>query len=227
MIKSKLKAIFREWGLPLLIVLSIMAPLRSVVADYNYIPSGSMKPTLLVGDNVFVNKLAYDLKVPFSTWHLSEWGNPVRGEVVVFFSPKEEIRMVKRVVGLPGDLIEMKGNRLSINGKELSYQPAEPEQALSATEKKLCDFRSEALGPVVHKIMEIPFSESMTTFGPVKVPENKYFMMGDNRDNSRDSRFYGFVSRSDIVGRVDAVLWSKPMWQMCMPIADRFFRWII
>ena len=86
------------------------------MADWNDVPTGSMKPTILEGDRVFVNKLAYDLKVPFTTWHITEWSNPHCGDIVVFFSPKDGKRLVKRVIGLPGDTVELQNERLVING---------------------------------------------------------------------------------------------------------------
>ena len=80
----------------------VMFSMRSSLADWYHVPTGSMKPTILEGDRVFVDKLAYDLKVPFTTWHLAEWSQPQRGDIVVFFSPKDGTRLVKRVIGLPG-----------------------------------------------------------------------------------------------------------------------------
>ena len=102
--------IWREWR-SLALFFMIMVPFKSAVADWNWVPTGSMKPSILEGDLVFVNKLAYDLKVPFTTLHLSTWGNPVRGDVVVFFSPQDGTRLVKRVVGVPGDTVQLKERR--------------------------------------------------------------------------------------------------------------------
>ena len=103
---------FRQWWRreirPLLILALVLCSLRSSLADWNDVPSGSMQPTILVGDRIFVNKLAYDLKVPFTTWHLAEWANPKLGVSVVFYSPRESARLVKRVVGLPGDTVELR-----------------------------------------------------------------------------------------------------------------------
>src|SRR3954471_3455734 len=90
---------------PIVIMLFVLLAARSSLADWNDVPTGSMNPTILEGDRVFVNKLAYDLKVPFTTWHLAEWGMPQRGDVVVFYAPTDGTRMVKRVIGLPGDTI--------------------------------------------------------------------------------------------------------------------------
>src|SRR5580692_12543008 len=105
--KQKWDHFIKKEAKPLLIMLLVLFVLRSAVADWNDVPTGSMKPTIMEGDRVFVNKLAYDLKVPFTTWHLAEWGNPKRGDIVVFFSPKDGMRLVKRVIGLPGDTVDL------------------------------------------------------------------------------------------------------------------------
>src|SRR5438094_9373165 len=111
LMKNSLIKLWQEYrSLVLFVVLMII--FRSAVADWNDVPTGSMKPTILEGDRIFVNKLCYDLKIPFTRIHLSTWGNPRRGDVVVFFSPADEIRLVKRVVGLPGDQIELRENQL-------------------------------------------------------------------------------------------------------------------
>src|ERR1035437_9727729 len=142
-----------------------------------------MEPTILVGDRVLVNKLAYDLKVPFTTWHIAEWSNPQRGDIVVFYSPKDGTRLVKRVIGLPGDTVELRNDQLVINGQPVDYTTLEPKipEQLSGPER---------------------------TFGPVQVSDGHYFMMGDNRDNSFDSRYFGTVDRGQIVGRATSVVLS-------------------
>jgi signal peptidase I len=114
--KRIVNKIWREWIRPFALVFIIVAPLKSAVADWNWVPTGSMKPSILEGELVFVNKLAYDLKVPFTTRHLSTWGDPLRGDVVVFYSPKDGIRLVKRVIGLPGDTVELRNGVLYLNG---------------------------------------------------------------------------------------------------------------
>src|SRR5262245_36823143 len=124
---KKFRARARRWWRkeirPLLILLLIGFSIRSSLADWNDVPTGSMKPTILEGDRVWVNKLAYDLKVPFTTWHIAEWGNPQRGDIVVFFSPHDGQRLVKRAIGLPGDTIELRNNTLVVNGQPVEYQP--------------------------------------------------------------------------------------------------------
>src|ERR1700758_5522191 len=120
----------RHWWVkeirPLLIVALVLFAIRSSLADWNDVPTGSMKPTIVEGDRVYVNKLAYDLKVPFTTWHIAQWSNPQRGDIVVFYSPKDGTRLVKRVIGLPGDTIELRDDQLFINGQAVDYTTLDP-----------------------------------------------------------------------------------------------------
>src|SRR3954451_15453600 len=118
-IRKKARLLWREEIRPLMILAAVLFSLRSSLADWNDVPTGSMKPTILEGDRVFVNKVAYDLKVPFTTWHVAEWSNPRRGDIVVFFSPHDGERLVKRVIGLPGDTIELRNNVLVVNGQPI------------------------------------------------------------------------------------------------------------
>src|SRR5678815_2482625 len=113
--RSRALRLWKKEIRPLLLVALVVFAARSSLADWNDVPTGSMRPTILEGDRIFVNKLAYDLKVPFTTLHLAEWGNPQRGDIVVFFSPHDEKRLVKRVIGLPGDTVELRDNTLVIN----------------------------------------------------------------------------------------------------------------
>src|ERR1017187_2542931 len=130
---EKYCAVARRWWRqeirPLMVLALVMFSVRSSLADWNDVPTGSMKPTILEGDRVFVNKLAYDLKVPFTTWHLAQWSNPQRGDIVVFYSPKDGMRLVKRVIGLPGDTVELRNEQLIINGQPVDYTAADPEMA--------------------------------------------------------------------------------------------------
>src|SRR5213592_3394533 len=116
LLRSRARRWWRDEIRPLLVIGVILFAVRSSLADWNDVPTGSMKPTILEGDRVFINKLAYDLKVPFTTWHLAEWSSPKRGDIVVFYSPHDGIRLVKRVIALPGDLIELRNDKLIING---------------------------------------------------------------------------------------------------------------
>ena len=210
---------------PLLILALVMFSVRSSLADWNDVPTGSMKPTILEGDRVFVNKLAYDLKVPFTTWHITEWSNPQRGDIVVFYSPKDGLRLVKRVIGLPGDTVELRNDQLIINGQPVEYAPADPEMAaqLSGIEREHGVFATEELPESPHAVMAINGVSAMRTFGPVQIPPGRYFMMGDNRDNSFDSRYFGTVARGQIVGRATGVVLSLNKENHWLPRWSRTF----
>src|SRR5437660_3101782 len=120
-LRERLHKLWKKEIQPLVILAAVLFSIRSSLADWNDVPTGSMKPTILEGDRVYVNKVAYDLKVPFTTWHLAEWANPECGDIVVFFSPYDGKRLVKRVIGLPGDLIELRNDALILNGKPAEY----------------------------------------------------------------------------------------------------------
>ncbi len=211
--------------LPLLILALILFSIRSSLADWNDVPSGSMRPTILEGDRIFVNKLAYDLKVPFTTWHIAEWSNPERGDIVVFFSPHDGTRLVKRVIGLPGDAIELRNNQLVLNGAPIQYRPIAEEllRYIPAAEREGRVFASEKLPGQTHAVGGYPAAPAPRTFAPVVVPPGEYFMMGDNRDDSFDSRFYGPVKREKIVGRATAVVLSLDKSNYWAPRWQRFF----
>jgi len=219
--RSALRRLTRHWIFStLLMVLSVMT-FRSAIADWNDVPTGSMKPTILIGDRIFVNKLAYDLKVPFLGNRLVTWGDPQRGDIVICWSPADGARLVKRVVGVPGDVIEMKNGRLIINGHALDYQSADRldfDRALGL-EADQYRFFTEDLTGHRHTVVATPAKRAIRNFGPVSIGTDQYFMMGDNRDNSADSRYFGFVPRADVVGKVEGVVISldyedhyKPRW---------------
>ena len=214
---------------PLLVFALVVFAVRSSLADWNDVPTGSMKPTILEGDRVFVNKLAYDLKVPFTTWHITEWGNPQRGDIVVFYSPHDGTRLVKRVIGLPGDAVELRNEQLFLNGKPVEYAPLDPAVSgqVETAERAHSRFATEQLPKRAHAVMAMPRVPARRTFEPVRVPEGHYFMMGDNRDNSFDSRFWGAVPRKEIIGRASAVVLSfdrdnywLPRWRRCFTALD-------
>ena len=222
--RDRLRAAF-DWAKPLLLVIGVILPFRSVIADWNVVPSGSMKPTIVEGDRILVDKLAYDLRVPFTLARLAHWADPQRGDIVVLFAPDSGTRLVKRVVALPGDRIAVRDGGLIVNGERLPYQPAGEAAyaALDALEQASHRFALEQLGGTRHPVM---FWRSAThqTFGPVAVSAGQYFVMGDNRDNSRDSRVFGFVDRAEIVGRATRVLVSLDPEHYYRPRLERFFQ---
>lgn len=217
---------FSEWVKPIAIVVIVACSFRSAIADWNDVPTGSMKPTILEGDRIFVNKLAYDLRIPFTDWRLVNWGDPQRGDIVVFFSPDSGIRMVKRIIGIPGDKIAMRNNRLFVNGKQAAY--ATPDAAIvgqiDAEQRPHHRFALERVGDKEYPIMLTPGHGARRSFGPLTLQDGQYFAMGDNRDNSRDSRWFGFIPRDQIVGRVSRVALSLDPKHHGLPRWDRFLR---
>lgn len=218
-------AFFHGWIFSLLVAVLIATSIKSAIADWNTVPTGSMKPTIVEGDRIFVNKLAYDLKVPYTTIHIAEWDNPKRGEIVVFYSPQDGKRLVKRVIGIPGDTIYMQDDKLYINGKALTYRYPDDKDF----ENYLIDnkYKAETIIENIdnrnHPIMFVRHSPAQSSFSPETLPEGKYFMMGDNRYNSLDSRFIGFVDRKAIVGRATAIVISLDINDWYKPRFNRFF----
>jgi len=198
---------------------------RAAIADWNVVPSGSMKPTILEGDRILVDRLAFDAKLPLTDISLMHLGDPQRGDIVIFSSPKDGIRLVKRLIGLPGDVVALQDNHLYINGQEAGYQPASPAEMahLDWKPRPNQEVLDETIGNVRHPIIvgrdnSYPFR----SFGPVRVPQGHYLMLGDNRDNSADSRFFGFVPRALLIGRSDKVIASLDSDHYYLPRTDRF-----
>jgi signal peptidase I len=204
-----------------LAMLLVVSSLRSALADWNDVPTGSMKPTIEEGDRVVVNKLAYDLKIPFTTLQLFKWGDPQRGDIVVLFSPVDGTRLVKRVVGIPDDRIEMRENQLFVNAHAAKWKEIGSEED---TEQGSSLVVEESLGGRTHQVMFTPQIPAVRSFGPVTVPAGRYFVMGDNRDNSNDSRFIGLIERRSIVGKATAVAFSLDRAHHFAPRFDRFFK---
>lgn len=201
-----------------------MILVRSAIADWYGVPSGSMYPTLLIGDRIVSDRLAYDIKIPFTDIIVKHLADPRRGDIVTFSSPEDGVRLVKRVIGLPGDVVEMRGEELTINGVTASYA-----QATGAVAHRLTpDYAgmqmvlNERILGGEHAIIVMPRRMALRSFGPVKVPPGEYLMLGDNRDNSKDSRYIGFVKRELITGRVERVAFSLDTGRYYLPRFDRF-----
>jgi signal peptidase I len=212
----------------LLIFFGLVLCFRSAVADWMYVPSGSMNPTIVEGDRILVDKEAYGLRIPFTTKRLTQGSDPQRGDIVIFASPEDGMTLVKRVIGLPGDAVEMRNEQLLINGTEVACTPL-PELAAdsdlpSATRVQERDYRTESLADRAHAIMLLPQRRADRSFGPVRVPAGQYLVLGDSRDNSKDSRYIGFVPRASIVGRAFAVAYSLDADRWYRPRGDRLFK---
>jgi len=199
-----------------LLFLLLMIVFRSAIADWNDVPSGSMRPTIIEGDRIYVNKLAYDIRVPLTHFSLKHLDEPQRGDVVIFDSKAADKRLVKRVIGLPGDVVQLQDNKLTINGVAAQYADLEDHgDYVIAT---------ETLGSMKHRVrLESRRFSPRSSFGPVTVPQNSFLMLGDNRDNSADSRYIGFVPRHEIVGRSSHVVASLNPDHYYLPRSDRWW----
>jgi signal peptidase I len=212
----------------LLIFFGLMLVFRSAVADWMVVPTGSMNPTIVEGDRILVDKNVYGWRIPFTTWRVTQGSDPRRGDIVIFDSPEDGTTLVKRVVGQPGDQVEMRNEHLLINGSAVEYAGdnslANTEGELpSATREQERTYYSEKLDNADHAIMLLPRRPAARSFGPVKVPDGTYLVLGDSRDNSKDSRYIGFVPRASIVGRAFRVAYSLNAERWYRPRLDRLF----
>ena len=207
-----------------LVFLLFFGLFRTAVADWNPIPSGSMRPNLLEGDVAFVNRLAYDLKLPLTDIILARTGEPRRGDIITFTSPKDGTRLIKRIVALPGDKVEMRNKLLSINDQPLQYaaQDSVPEPLGDGGASTQALRLTEQLGQERHRIQWLAGINSMDDFGPLRVPADQFLMLGDNRDNSADSRYIGLVPRHLLIGRAVRVLVSADIKGNWSPRFERF-----
>ena len=194
--KVRQKSVIREYTEALLVALLLALFIRSFIVQAFKIPSGSMLTTLQVGDHILVNKFLYGLRLPYPIdLPIVQWNQPRRGDVIVFVYPKDPSKdFIKRVVAVDGDTVEIRRKQLFING-----QPADDPYATFA------EAGQERPGP-------------RDNLRPIRVPPNRLFVMGDNRDHSHDSRFWGFVDTQDVKGKAFLIYWS---WDG----ADRWVRW--
>ncbi len=194
---KKRKSVFREYFEAIIIALLAALFIRTFIVQAFKIPSGSMIPTLQIGDHILVNKLVYGIRVPFWGNYMVRYGKPHKGDVVVFVYPKDRSKdFIKRVIGVEGDQVEIRRKKVYINGKPVEDLYAHFEDG---------------------EILLGPF-HSRDNYGPKTVPENNIFVLGDNRDRSHDSRFWGFVNFKDVKGKAFIIYWS---WDG----NDRWVRW--
>ena len=182
--KSHIKNEIREWAESIIIALILALVIRTFVVQAFKIPSGSMIPTFEVGDRIFVNKFIYGAKVPFTKFRLPDIRQPIRGDIIVFKSPEDPKKdFVKRLVALGGESVEIKSGNIYINGRIIT----EPASVRGISYYNIGDYGKEGI--------------------PVNVPENGYYTLGDNSANSRDSRYWGFVPKDNVIGRAIFIYW--------------------
>lgn len=185
--ETKRKGIIREYAEAILIAIILAVFIRTFVVQAFKIPSASMVPTLQVGDHILVNKFIYGVKIPFIRKTIIPLRKPKRGDVIVFIFPKDRSKdFIKRVIGIEGDTVEIVNKKVYINGKPFN----------------------DPYGVHNDNFIFPKRIEPRDNFGPVTVPKDAVFVMGDNRDNSRDSRFWGFVKLKDIEGKAFIIYWS-------------------
>lgn len=224
-IKTKATTLWRAWRATLLF-LGLMMIFRSACADWVVVPSGSMNPTVLEGDRVLVDKRAYGVRIPFTLARIVDVGDPRRGDVVVLESPENGITLLKRVIAVPGDTVAMQDKCLIVNGVAARYEllPPETGDALLTTVRALQPvyLREELLG-VAHATMRIPRMQSRSSFAAITIPPGRYLVMGDNRDNSQDSRYFGLARRDAIFGKAMRVVVSLDPEHFHLPRVGRWW----
>jgi len=199
----------------MLILLTIVC-FKSAIADLNSISGRSMQPTLLDGDKVWVNKLAYDIKIPLFGISVAEISHPERSDIIIIDSEVAGKRLVKRVIGLPGDVIYMRNNTLIINGEVADYTIIGSEGGNITVSEQLFKHSHQTM------VSGVMANYSTRNYGPAEVPPGQFFVLGDNRDNSADSRVYSFIPRDQIVGRSSSVVFSLDSEHNFKPRTNRF-----
>ena len=184
----------------LIVFIALMSVFRSAVADWYEVPTGSMKPTIQEGDRILTDKMAYDIRVPFTHIKLLKLADPQAGDIIVFDSQAADNRLIKRVIGVPGDTIALENNELIINGQKLNY----------------ADQRSN--------IDSLDKIENLSGFDAITIPDDYYLAMGDNRDNSADSRVIGLIPRDELLGKAERVIVSLDYDNYYLPRKDRVLK---
>jgi signal peptidase I len=195
---ARVRSLSRDW-LPSLLLVLLMLVARSTLADHYLVPSGSMENTLLPGDHVLVNKAAYGLRIPFTHEVLLQGDAPAAGDVVILDSPEDGVRLVKRVVAVGGDHVQLRGGHLVVNGQPLANATS---PGLEQIGDKLAQLNLDSGGgPEIRGLL---------------VPEGEVLLLGDHRGNSHDGRFFGTVPVSSLYGRASVVFWRSkggPAWK--------------
>lgn len=192
----KIKTIFQEYR-SLLLFVFLLVFFRTAYADWSPVPTSSMEPTIFPGDVVWVDKTSYGPSLPFLNKRLLAWGHPERGDIITFMPPHVDVLYVKRVMAIPGDSVRIEANNIFINGLRLE------QSLLTSTELEIIGIENLGAGQHAFKISK---DRDVPYFGKtIIVPDKKYFVMGDFRNNSADSRFWGFVDENNVMGKVSTV----------------------
>ena len=207
-----------------MLFVGLMFVFRSAVADWNFVPSSSMNPTLVSGDRVVVNKLAYSVRVPFTLQHIVRWGGPKRGDVITFDSPRDQVNLIKRVIGVEGDVVEMRDNTLVVNGVTIQRTLIDEARPIPTESGVLtAQVWGEQIDGKHIEVARIAQFNRNRDFDPVEVPAGNVLVLGDSRDNSNDSRFIGFVDVRRITGQAVRVAMSHNPQSLYLPRADRWW----
>ena len=206
-----------------LVFMMLLGLFRTAVADWNPVPSGSMHPNILEGDVVLVNRLAYDLKLPLTDRIVLQLGEPQRGDIVTFSSPRDGVRLIKRIVAIPGDRVAMRDKQLVINDERATYGTPQAQVGSTAIDApSQAELRVEQVADEKRLIQWLPGVLARDNFETLLVPEGQYLMLGDNRDNSADSRYIGLVPRHLLIGKAVRVLLSVDILGLWLPRLERF-----
>jgi signal peptidase I len=207
----KSKSNTREWIEAAIIAFLLVLFIRTFLTEPFKIPSGSMVPTLVPGDRILVNKFIYGPKIPFTDQYIARIKKPKRGDIVVFKYPKDEsLNYIKRVIGIENDRIEIKNNVLYINNQKIETKTVGKYTDDNGYDDQFIEYLDDVDHFILTKNNQSTQDTQHRDFGPIDVPQNHFFVMGDNRDNSADSRVWGFVADNKIKGKAFMIFWSWP-----------------
>jgi len=209
-VKEAQEPVIVEYARSFFPIILLVLVIRSFIAEPFRIPSASMLPTLHIGDFILVNKFAYGIRLPVLNTKVLETGEPQRGDVLVFRFPQDtRVDYIKRVVGLPGDKVGYFNKTIYINGEAIEQQVKAKDVSLLGLVPSRAELRVEQLGDIEHELLIDP--DRSLVEGEMVVPAGQYFVMGDNRDNSNDSRFWGTVPEQNLVGKA-FFIWMSWNW---------------
>jgi len=225
--REKFDYILKEWVLTIAVAFAVAFLFRTTIASPRHIPTGSMIPTIKIGEFIFVGMFSYDWHIPFTRKTFSKRADPQRGDIVVFEYPLDPDKdYIKRVIGIPGDIIEVRDKRIILNGVPLKLEVTENRTVLDDLEPKYDLSRisifNETIGDVTHHIIWLN-DRSAYDMDPVQVPRDSFFVMGDNRDDSQDSRAWGFVPREKLLGKAGFIWFSFDKSHVPFLRFERFF----